>query len=209
MRLNEMRVRGPLVAVLALAVAVTAGVATAHAAKVTEKAAGGVLPDQVDVGSVDVQTAFTQEFKLKGKSVKGKQILDVNVIVNSSSADLDANEAIDAVLVGPKGNNEVLNIPGDGQNMVNVKFDDQSELFECNPLTFQRRDCNYLQGANPAGTAGTVTGSLNDFLNPIFKGGNPKGTWKLHVFDTDSGTPAISWGTTTLEVKTGKKFAKV
>jgi hypothetical protein len=197
-----------LTGVLTLALGATLGAGVAEGAKVTEKASGGVLPDEVFSGAVAIQTPLVQEFKLKGSKVKGKQILDVNVVVNSTSADLGANSAIDAVLVSPKRANTGLNIPSNGQNLLNLKLDDQSDLFVCNPLTFQRRDCNYLQGTNGAGTAGTATGSINDFLNPVFKGGNPKGTWTLYVFDTNDGAPAINWGTTTLEVKTGKKFAK-
>jgi hypothetical protein len=194
---------------LTLALAATIGAGAAQGAKVTESAPGGLLPDEViGPGGVEIQTPLVQEFKLKGKNVKGKQILDVNVTVNSTSADLNANTNVDAVLVGPKRNNEGLNLPDEGNNMVNVKLDDQSDLFDCNPFEFQRRDCNYLQGGNVAGSTGTMTGSLSDFLNPVFKGGNPKGTWTLYVFDTNDGVPAITWGTTTLEVKTGKKFAK-
>lgn len=200
--------RVALVGALTLALGATLGSGIAQGAKVTESADGGLLPDEVISGTVAIQTPLVQEFKLKGKNVKGKQILDVNVTVNSTADGPGGNDDIEAVLVGPKGNNAGLNMPEIGQSMVDVKFDDQSDLFECNPLTFQRRDCNYLQGGNAGGTTGTVSGSLNGFLNPIFKGGNPKGTWKLFVFDTDDGAPAITFGTTKLEVKTGKKFAK-
>ena len=67
----------------------------------TESASGGVLPDAQTVGSAQVQTPFVQQFRLKGKNVKGKQILDVDVITNSTSPDPGGN-FYQQVLVSPK-----------------------------------------------------------------------------------------------------------
>jgi hypothetical protein len=100
--MRGIRTKLALTVALTLALAATIGAGAAQGAKVTEKASGGVLPDEVIAGPVDIQTPLIQEFKLKGSKVKGKQILDVNVVVNSTSADLGANAAIDAVLVSPK-----------------------------------------------------------------------------------------------------------
>jgi hypothetical protein len=200
------RTRAALLGVLALAAGATMGAGPAQAAKVTKSAPGGLLPDTQTFGIADVQTPFVQQFKLKGKDVKGKQILDVNVISNSTSPD-PSGSLFQMILVSPKGGEAGLPfLPG--SNRVNVEFDDQSDLFPCNPMEFQARDCNYLQGGNPQGTTGTMTGKVGAELNPQFKGGNPKGTWTIYAYDIFSGPPSITLGTTKLEVKTGKKFAK-
>ena len=128
------------------------------------------------------------------------------MITNSTSPD-PSGSFYQQILVSPK-NIEVFLPVLPGNNRVNVEFDDQSDLFACNPLTFQARDCNYLQGGNSTGTIGTMTGKLGAELNPEFKGGNPKGTWTMYSYDLSPGAPITTLGTTTLEVKTGKKFAK-
>ena len=150
----------------------------------------------MNAGGVIFQTPFVQKFKLKGKKVKGKQVLDVNLIVNASGSAADALQELSAVLVAPKGENVLVLIPGIGHNQVNVKFDDQSELIPCNPLANNRRDCNYLSGADATGDFGTFTGSLNAGaggvlvgFNATFKGLNPKGTWTLYSYDDERRCP--------------------
>ncbi|MGZ5335743.1 MAG: hypothetical protein ACXWZ6_09890, partial [Solirubrobacterales bacterium] len=54
---------------------------------------------------------------------------------------------------------------------------------------------------------GFYTGFTHGFLNPVFRGGNPRGTWRLVWWDTSSVT-THEIGTATLTVRTGKKFAK-
>jgi hypothetical protein len=204
--MGRRRTRSALIAALALALGITIGPGAAQGAKVTKSAPGGVLPDEVLSGGTEIQTPLVQTFKLKGKNVKGKQILDVNVITNSTSSDPNGN-LYQLILVSPKS--VQVGLPAvPGNNRVNLEFDDQSDLFACNPMTIQARDCNYLQGGNASGSTGTMTGKLGAELNPEFKGGNPKGTWTMYAYDFLSGVPNITLGTTTLEVKTGKKFAK-
>lgn len=209
------RSRLALLGVLAVAVGVFAGPGVAHGAKVSETAAGGPVPDAVSSGGILFQTPFVQEFKLKGSKVKGKQVLDVNLIMNSSGSAADALQELTPVLVAPKGQTVLVLVPGIGHNQVNVKYDDQSELIPCNPLVNNRRDCNYMSGADASGDFGTFTGSLNAGaggvlvgFNATFRGLNPKGTWTLYTYDDEVGAPNNTLGETTLEVKTGKKFAK-
>lgn len=202
--MRSKRSRLALLAVLALALGAFAGPGTAQAAKVKETASGGVLPAE----SGNVSGEFVQTFKLAGGKVKKKQVLDVNVTVNGSNA-ANGLQGVFAVLYAPKGDNNGLNLPGfgGGSAWVNVTLDDQSRLIPCNPTGINAQiqsNCNYLQG-------GTWTGEFGDSLNPTFKGLNPKGEWTLHWFDsfTTTGAPtATTIGETTLEVKTGKKFAK-
>jgi hypothetical protein len=204
--MRSKRNRLSLLAVLALALSVVVGPGVAQGAKVTEKAAGGTVPAETGAAPT-VSTAFQQSFKLKGKKVKGKQILDVNVTVNATGSGNDTNDDLDMVLVSPKAGQVGLTLPSIGNAIVNLKFDDQAFADTyCNPLTFTREDCNYIQGGNGT-TTGTVTGSFNAALNPQFKGGNPKGTWRLFTWDNDA-VVDNTLGETTLEVKTGKKFAK-
>ena len=167
-----------------------------------------MVPNATTVGSIVVETPLVQTFKLSGKNVKGKQVLDVNLTMNSSGSGAGANDDLRAKLVGPKGDVNGVPIPSLGSAMVNLKFDQQVLLVPCNPLDLVASDCNYLQGGNAAGTLGTMTGGLNDNVNPVYKGSNPKGTWTLFTWDTDPNATTSTLGTTTLEVKTGKKFAK-
>lgn len=208
-----MRKKRTRLVVLGLALALGAVVASgsAQAAKVTEDANGGLVPPLVTpaVGP-SVSTPFVQTFRLRGKKVTGKQITDVNVTVNGAGNGPGSNFDLRALLVGPKGNSALL-IPFEsliGSAMSNLEFDDQSILSPCNPFVFQSDECNYLQGGNPGGTVGTLTGGLNAFLNPVFKGGNPKGTWRLIWRDNNSDATTTTLGETTLEVKTARKFAK-
>ncbi|MGZ5311710.1 MAG: hypothetical protein ACXWZK_08275 [Solirubrobacterales bacterium] len=100
-----------------------------------------------------------------------------------------------AKLVGPGGDNFSPFPLGEagGQSLGGLKFDDQSSLQLCNPLSTP--------------TTGFYTGFTHGFLNPVFRGGNPRGTWRLVWWDTSSVT-THEIGTATLTVRTGKKFAK-
>jgi hypothetical protein len=167
----------------------------AQAAKVSETATGGGLPGRVGL----VAGEFIQQFQLKGKKVKGKQVLDVNLTLNANG-DPAALPVADLRLIGPKGDNVQIQNPG-GSSWVNLKFDDQSTLDACDPTQDIHSDCNYLQGGT------TFTGDLNQQLNPTFRGLNPKGTWTL-LWIQDSSATAVSVGESILEVKTGRKFAK-
>ncbi|MGZ5348311.1 MAG: hypothetical protein ACXWGV_12080, partial [Solirubrobacterales bacterium] len=120
----------------------------------------------------------------------------------------DANNAIRAKLIGPVGDNDssFLRLAG-GQSLVNLTFDDQSPFRLCNPLGEPASDCNYLQGATPGGD-GVATGSVHADLNPVFRGLSPKGTWRLVWWDASQDAKTRTIGTATLEVRTGKKYAK-
>jgi hypothetical protein len=197
-------------AVLALALGAFVGPSTAQAAKAEESAAGGIVPAFVNnpVGVADVSTPFVQTFKFSGKNVKKKQILDVNVIVNSFGNGPGANSDLSARLVGPKGDDVALPIINLGSAMLNLQYDDQSLLVPCNPLDEISDDCNYLGGPNAAGTLGTMSGEVGASINPTFKGLNPKGEWRLIWRDADSDIATSTIGEVTIELKTGKKFAK-
>jgi hypothetical protein len=203
---NRLAVAG----VLALALAAVAAPGSAQAAKVSETADGGLVPPFIDnpPGTADVSVSFVQEFKLKGGKVKKRQTLDVNVTVNGVGNGADSNGDLSARLVGPKGDDVFLPIPNVGSAMSNLEFDDQSLLVPCNPFAINSDDCNYLQGGDVDATVGTMSGELDAFINPSFKGGNPKGTWRLIWRDGDSDAVTTVLGETELEVKTGKRFAK-
>jgi hypothetical protein len=194
-------------AALALGAIVAPG--SAQAAKVSEKADGGLVPPIVApaVGPA-VQTPFVQTFRLRGKKVTRKQITDVNVTVNGAGSGAASNLDLTALLVGPKGNSAPVPIPIIGSAMSNLEFDDQSILSPCNPVAFQSDDCNYLQGGDAGGDVGTMTGELGAVFNPFFRGGNPKGTWRLIWRDTNADAVTTTLGDSTLEVKTARKFAK-
>jgi hypothetical protein len=193
-----------VLAVTASALAVPSG---ATAAKVTATAPGGALADAT--GYYTQGPPLTQTFRLGGKKAAGKQTLDVNLTVSSTGSATDANFAFRAKLVGPGGDNFSAFPLGEagGQSLGGLKFDDQSSLRLCNPLSTQASDCNYLQGATPGG-GGVATGSVHADLNPVFRGLSPKGTWRLVWWDTSQDAKTHTIGTATLEVRTGKKYAK-
>lgn len=225
--MRDIRKRLALLGVLALAVGVCAGTGVAQAAKVTETAAGGPVPNATGgPGLATGAGVFTQTFELKGGKVKNKQILDVNLTMSSFGNTGDVNDDLTATLISPKGENADVPTPFQGSSFTNLKFDDQSPLQQyCNPFTFVAPFCNFIIGATPppGGTTdfgfftGTIDAGLYAFntaagFNPVFKGGNPKGTWTLKVYDVApnaAGSPQTALlGTSELEVKTGKKFAK-
>jgi hypothetical protein len=210
MKVRSTRKRLALAGLLALAFGVVGGTGSAQAAKVTESAAGGLVPPTIDGGPglADSRAVFTQSFKLSGKNAKGKQVLDVNVTVNGVGSGDGSNDDLNAQLIAPNGDNTGIPIPDNGSAMSNLEFDDQSILRSCNPLTFNSDDCNYVQGAVAGLDVGTVTGELNASFNPVFRGNNPKGTWRIQWIDVNSNAITTTLGETTLEVKTGKKFAK-
>ncbi|MGZ5412493.1 MAG: hypothetical protein ACXWYV_08240 [Solirubrobacterales bacterium] len=149
---------------------------------------------------------FVQSFKLSGKKVQKKQVPGVNVTVNSAGSDPGANRQLRAKLISPGGDSvTVLDGPGN-QSLVNLTYDDQSELQLCDPNGLEASDCNFVQGVTAPDT-GFYTGFTHGFLNPVFRGGNPRGTWRLVWWDTSSVT-THEIGTAILTVRTGKKFAK-
>jgi hypothetical protein len=221
------RSRLGLLALLVLALGAIALPVSAQAAKVRVSAPGGPVPNAT--GGPGLATSvgvFTQTFNLKGKNVKKKQVQDVNLIVNSIGS-LDVNDDLFGTLSSPNGANSEVIWPSQGSGMVNVKFDDQSDKQYCNPFSDIAPYCSYIQGATGSGgtasAAGFFTGSIGTVqygtaaigssgFNPVFKGSNPKGTWRLAVYDTNDNPVAMPetaiMGTSTLEVQTGKKFAK-
>lgn len=222
--MRDIRKRLALLGVLALAVGVCAGTGVAQAAKVTETAAGGPVPNAT--GGPGLATAdglFTQSFELKGGKVKNRQVLDVNLTMNSFGNTGDVNDDLAVVLVGPKGDSTSVPTPFTGASFTNLKFDDQAApKAYCNPFTRVASYCNFIIGATAASTDfGFFTGSIDasaygpfdaEGFNATFKGTNPKGTWRLFVWDTTVNPVAAPQtallGTSELEVKTGKKFAK-
>ena len=208
--MRKHRNRLAAVGLAALALGVIVGPGTAQAAKVSEDAAGGLVPPFINnpEGTPDVSVPFVQDFRLRGKNVTKRQILDVNVTVNGVGNGADSNSDLSAQLVGPKGDNVFLPIPNIGSAMTNLEFDDQSVLVPCNPFAISSDDCNYLQGGDVDGLVGSMSGELTATLNPFYKGGNPKGTWRLIWRDDDDDVVTTVLGETELEVKTGRKFAK-
>jgi hypothetical protein len=196
---------GLLVAATALSVAAL-GAGGAEAAKVTETAQGGTLPAATGPVPPRVWGEFRQEFELKGKKVKGRQILDIDLTVNATGGSPDALQDVFATLIGPKGDRLNLRTPNigapSGQFWVDVRFDEQSILRSCDPTFRVRSDCNYLQGDT------TYTGPFRETFRRTFGGGNPKGTWTLIWQDTGGPNPVSAIGASTLQVKTGKRFEK-
>lgn len=205
-----------LALLLALALGALAAPGAASAAKVSETASGGALADApAPAGGITFDGApLTQSFQLKGKKVKKQQVKRIALTLNSSGSSGFANGDIRAKLIAPSGDNfgapiSLLFAGGvGGANLVNLKLDDRSDLTLCDPLQFQASDCNYVQASTPAG-AGTATGTVGTSgLMDVFRGLNPKGSWRLIWWDTFSDGVTHTIGDATLEVVTGKKFAK-
>lgn len=201
MRSNRSRIT--LAGVLALALGAFAGPGVAQAAKVSEKAGPVTVPDAVQSGGPGGVTTFGENsltFKLSGKKVKKQQILDVDLILNATGVGLGD---LNLVLTKSKIGSQFVRTPG-GTVWSDLEFSDQSNLVACNPANTIASNCNYLQGGT------TYTGDLNTSFNPVFKGGNPKGTWTLSIQDQNPDNPAEAPATVSaeLEVKTGAKFAK-
>jgi hypothetical protein len=207
--MRSTRKRLVLAGLSALALGAFAGAGSAQGAVISATAAGGALADAPPVaGGVTTQgVPLTQSFTIGGKKAKKKQVTDVNLTVNSTGSAGSANNQLRAKLIAPSGDN--IGLLGGlvaGQNLVNLKFDDQSELVLCNPLTIVASDCNFLQSPTPAG-GGTFTGTVHAALNPTFKGLAVAGTWRLVWWDTANGiTHTIGNGI--LDVSAGKKFLK-
>ena len=206
--------------VLAFALGAVIGPGTAAAAKkVSKTAAGGPVPPAIEdpFGAV-VPVPFVQTFKLKGKKVKRRKIVDVNVTVNAFGNGPGANADLSATLVDPrgdantvvdpKGGSAGLPVPDIGNSMLNLVFKDQSIFIPCNPFDPPRFNCNYLQGASEGGGLGTMTGELNSIITPSFEDKSPKGTWKLIWRDGDADAVTSTIGETTLTVKTAKRKPK-
>jgi hypothetical protein len=219
------RSRLGLVALLALALGAIALPVSAQAAKVRVSAPGGAVPNATGGAGLAVSPGvFTQSFRLRGKNVKKKQVQDVNLIINSTGS-LDINDDLFGTLYSPNGSNTDVTWPTLGSGMVNVKFDDQSDKQYCNQFQTVAPFCSYANGAtgtsNAATAAAFFTGPIDAAqygafgtggFNPVFKGSNPRGTWRLVVYDGSVNAPAVPetalMGTSTLEVQTGKRFVK-
>lgn len=204
-------------------IAITAGVCAgpAQAAKVTQTALGGAVPNATGGGQVATSHGlFTQTFNLTGKKVKGKQVLDVNLTMTSFGNTGDVNDDLRAKLVAPDGANTEVPLPDLGASFLNLKFDDQSDLTYCDPFDLVASDCLYAIGstldsdifASFTGTVGTsFFGSFGPIVgfNPVFRGSNPKGKWTLKVWDLIVGPAAAPQtallGTSKLEVTTSEK----
>ncbi len=189
---------------LALAPCLVFAPGAAEAKKVTETAPPVLLPDAINAGgsSPTVYGEATQSFRLKGAKVKDKQILDVNLTLNLNAPPDALFSLTNVSLIGPKGNEAVLPYVPFGTSWVELEFDDQSSLFACSSGALVSSHCNYTQD-------GVLTGSLHATINPNFKGGNAKGEWRVLFQDSfDDDDPPIAIGTSTLEVKTGRKFER-
>ena len=202
-------------ALAVLAAGALAAPGVASAAKVTETTSGGALADApAPAGGITFDgPPLTQSFQLKGKKVKKQQVKRISLTINSTGSAGFANGDIRAKLIAPSGDNfgaaiSLLFAGGvGGANLVNLELDDRSDLTLCDPLQFQASDCNYLQGSTPAG-GGTATGRVGTSgLMDVFRGLNPKGTWRLVWWDTVSDGVTHGIGEATLEVVTRKKFA--
>ncbi len=195
-------------AAVAAALALCWAPAASEAAKVGKTAPGGALADAPPPsgGVFPEGPPLVQSFKLSGKKVKRKQVLDVNVTVNSTGSAAGANRQLRAKLISPGGDSvTVLDGPGN-QSLVNLTYDDQSELQLCDPNGLEASDCNFVQGVD--GPRHRLLHGLHPRLpEPGVQGGNPRGTWRLVWWDTSNlVTHAI--GQATIQLRTGKKFAK-
>ena len=210
MRSNRSRLA--LLGVLALALSVTVGPAVADAKRVTRTATGGAVPDAVDIlGGPTVEGAAVPiEFKLKGKKVKKRQVADVDIQIAGAANAEGAAADLRYKLVSPNGDsvNWGVFIPF-GITSFDVKWDNKSQLFACNPLFLQASDCLYATGATPANPGlGSLVGELDGgFLKNTFRINNPKGSWTLDVWDTFAGG-ITTLGNVSLTVNAIKKFAK-
>jgi hypothetical protein len=205
---------------LALALGVVVGPGTAAAAKkVSKSSAGGPVPPAIENPfGADAPVPFVQTFKLKGKKVKRKKIVDVNLTVSASGNGPSANADLSATLVDPRGDANTivdpkggsvgLPIPDIGSSMQSLLFKDQSIFIPCSPFGEPRFNCNYLQGANEDATVGTMTGELNSVITPPFEDKNPKGTWKLVWRDGDADAVTTVVGESTLTIKVAKRKPK-
>jgi hypothetical protein len=212
------RSRAVLFAASALALSALAVPTTAPAAKVTETAPGGLVPSAFFTSPTTfVSGSLTQEYVLKGRKVKGRQVLDVNLTLNTTGSGPAALEGHFFVLYGPSGNSAAIPVPGLGQSLTNLKFDDQSILRACIPFSRVASNCNYQVGGTPTSAdGGSWTGTLDAAsgeapgFNRVFAGDSAKGTWTLLALDFIPATPAptTTLGVSTLEVKTGKRFEK-
>jgi hypothetical protein len=192
----------PLACALALAICLLIAPVAAEAKKVTETAPGVPLPDAAPTTFPTTYGEATQTFNLRGSKVKKKQVLDVNLILNATESEPFVLAGIGIYLIGPRGDQAFLFSPSAAPNWVNLKLDDQSNQFSCNPLQTADSSCNYWQGQ-------TATGSVHARINPTLKGTNPKGRWRVVFRDVNpAGDPPTAIGTSTLEVKTGRKFEK-
>jgi hypothetical protein len=203
------RTRLAVVGVAALALGVIVGPGTAQAAKVSDREGPVLVPDATQAAPTSpvVFGENSLTFNIRGKNATRKQILDVDLTLNASAASAGVLGDLFVFLTKSKIGTAGVPTPG-GSVWANLEFSDQSDFTPCNPLDTVASDCNYLQGGT------TFTGDLNSSFNPVFKGGNPKGTWTLSFQDPFPGStagPGPAHGPTQvsaeLEVKTGNKFA--
>jgi hypothetical protein len=194
--------RRSVVCALTLALCLLLAPAAAEAKRVTETAPGVLVPDAAPTSFPVTGGEATQTFELRGSKVKGKQVLDVNVILNASEPAPFVLSSMTIFLFGPKGNAASLSDPSSAPTWANLKLDDQSNQRSCDPMQTADARCNYWQGQ-------TATGSVHARINPLFRGTNPKGEWTLLFFDGfPDNDPPTTIGVSTLEVKTGRKFEK-
>ena len=208
MRSNRSRIA--LLGVLALALSVTVGPAVADAKRVSDTEPGGVVPDAVDIpmGPTVEGAAVPIEFNLKGKKVKNRQIADVDIQISGAGSTEGAADDLRYKLVSPNGDSVNWFI-GPAITSFDVKWDNKSQLQPCNPLFLQASDCLYAVGATPANPGlGSLVGELDGgFLRTVFRLGNPKGTWTLHVWDEFPGG-ITTLGNVSLTVNAIKKYVK-
>lgn len=208
--MRKHRNRLAVLGLAALALGAIVGPGTAQAAKASDSDGPVFVPDASRAAPA-APVVFGEgrlEFNLSGKNVNKKQILDVNLTLHAAGAAAGVLGDLQMRLVKSKIGSAGVPSPG-GTVWSNLEFDDQSDLFACNPANEIASDCNYLQGGT------TYTGELNASFNPVFRGGNPKGRWTLVIQDPFPGTgpgPGAAHGpsqvSAELEVKTGKKFVK-
>jgi len=186
-----------------LAVALVAlAPAAAQAKKVSQTAAPFALPDATLSGTAAVLGEGSQTFRFKGGKVKGRQITDVDLTVNAIAAAANQLAYVEMILIAPKGDLVRLNVGSEATSWVDITFDAQASQQACIPLIVTPR-CKYASG-------GVISGPIRfGDMRAAFRGGNPKGTWRLLFQDTFvNSSPPISVGTSTLELNVARKFEK-
>ena len=210
MRSNKKRFgAGALALGLCLSVGLSAS-GIAQGKQVTSTATGGLVPDATGGGALATgEGLFTQRFNLGGKKLNKQQTFDVRLSMSAIGSVAGANGDLRATLISPGGEKVFIGLPG-RQSFI-LEFNDRSGNSQyCSPFITIALDRLYATGVDPnTPGSGSFVGNIDNTsgLNSTFRGGNPKGTWTLNVYDTaPTGTNTL--GNSRLLVKTTNRFAK-
>jgi subtilisin-like proprotein convertase family protein len=202
-------IRIALIAALALAVALTAGLAgTASAAKKKGKKSPSVFKQQVSpnlgIPDAPVAGAFTPVTSTitVSKKFKGKVVGDLDITGYQTTGSVaDAADDISAVLTAPSGLTVTIFNPDNNgigdQNIGPLTLNDDTPTSLCNSATPPCEDPQQTLNRPFAGTAnlfmlaGSETGPLS-----AFDGTSMKGAWTLTLYDIANNQTSVlnSWG---------------